>query len=50
METIDKLLERRLELIEELNDAQSDWYKQIIDSLIFNLDLELKKLTKNNLE
>lgn len=45
MEKLDELLERRQGLIQEKDEAQSSWLIEMIDDLIFNIDLQLKELT-----
>lgn len=47
MEAIDNLLEKRQEYSQELENAQSDWFKEMIEEMIFNIDLKLKQLTDN---
>ena len=45
MEKIDELLERRQTLSQEKDEAQSSWLIEMIDDLIFNIDLQLQQLT-----
>ena len=46
MEKVDELLERRQNLSQEKDEAQSGWLIEMIDDLIFNIDLQLQQLTK----
>lgn len=46
MEKVDELLERRQTLSQDRDQAQSDWLIEMIDDLIFNIDLQLQQLTK----
>lgn len=47
MEKIDELLEQRQTYMDRKNDAQSSWLIEMLDDLIFNLDLKLKELTQD---
>jgi hypothetical protein len=46
MEKIDDLLEQRNKYMDRKNEAQSSWLIEMLDDLIFNIDLELKRLTQ----
>ena len=48
MEKIDELLERRQNLSQEKDGAQSSWLIEMIDDLIFNIDLQLQQLNQLN--
>ena len=45
MEKINELLEQRQKYMAERQTAQSDWFIEMLDDMIFNIDLELKQLT-----
>jgi hypothetical protein len=47
MENINKLLEQRKTYMDRKNEAQSSWLIEMLDDLIFNLDLKLKELTED---
>jgi hypothetical protein len=46
MEKLDDLLEQRKKYMDRKNEAQSSWLIEMLDDLIFNLDLKLKELTQ----
>jgi hypothetical protein len=46
MEKLDELLEQRKNYMDRKNEAQSSWLIEMLDDLIFNLDLKLKQLTE----
>jgi len=46
MEKLDDLLEQRQKYMDRKNEAQSSWLIEMLDDLIFNLDLKLKELTQ----
>lgn len=46
MEKINELLEKRQDLSQQRKQSQSDWFIKQIDILLFNIDLELRQLSK----
>ena len=46
MRTVDELLEQRQKYMAERQVAKSDWFIEMLDDMIFNIDLELKLLTQ----
>lgn len=45
MQAIDELLEKRQGYAQDLQNAKSDWFKEMCEEMIFNIDLQLKELT-----